>query len=247
MIVCLLVGWFTPYWQCYFYIVYGYFARIIAGPRLCPNAWLVLFVLYPVVNKYHLLENEIVPSAPKRFAQTIGLVFAIAYIVLIGYVPLAARIVSLIHISVSLLAAVTGFCVGCYTYHAIEDAHARYASFKRTVSTVGGGLIRSQHSQSSVAEDELKRSYSVEAAAMTKPSKSYDITATASKLVTRSQSSIIVPLDGRNNSFVGGNGCVMREVAHSSTENPSGVLDALANGDNNNFMAVRDFESESNV
>jgi hypothetical protein len=147
MITFLFLGWFTPYWYPYIYIVYGYFVRIIAGPKLCPNAWIVLFVLYPIVNKFHLIENEIVPSAPKRFAQCIGLLFATTYVALMAVQqPLSARIVALIHISVSLLAGVTGFCVGCYTYNL---GHTFYRNFRKTKNASLVPSVRIRPSSSS--------------------------------------------------------------------------------------------------
>ena len=122
MISFVILGIYTKYWYVYLYIVYGYFIRIISGPKFCPNAWLVLFVLSPIVQKYHLMESEIVPSAPKRFAQFIGLIFSILYCVLmyLSY-PLIARILAGIHIVLSLLAAVTSYCLGCHVYLFIES------------------------------------------------------------------------------------------------------------------------------
>jgi hypothetical protein len=128
MIVFLLVGWFTPYWQCYYLVLYGYTTRVIAGPRFCPSAWLVLFVLYPIANKYKIFQNEMVPSSPKRFAQAIGIVFSLLYVVLMNYCPLAARIISVINITVSLLAASTGYCIGCHLHHFLLSLKYRSAS-----------------------------------------------------------------------------------------------------------------------
>jgi hypothetical protein len=61
----------------YFYIVYGYIARVLAGPRLDLMAFLVLFVFRPLFVKYiPLLKDEFVPGPPRRLAQAIGLSFA---------------------------------------------------------------------------------------------------------------------------------------------------------------------------
>jgi hypothetical protein len=118
MLLCLVLEWGTGYWYGYLYILYGYFVRTLCGPRLCPNAWFVLYVLSPICNRINLLNNVLVPSAPKRFAQGIGTMFALTYVILINFSinPLFARVISIIHISVAFLAAITGFCVGCYVY-----------------------------------------------------------------------------------------------------------------------------------
>jgi hypothetical protein len=146
MIIFLLVGWFTPYWQCYYYVLYGYTMRVITGPRFCPNAWLVLFVLYPIANNYKIFTNEMVPSSPKRLAQSIGILFSLLYVVLMNYSPLAARIISIIHISVSLLAATTGFCVSCYIHHYLMSLKIH------SIPSVSGGnfLIESRKQQNKV-------------------------------------------------------------------------------------------------
>jgi hypothetical protein len=122
MILFLLIGWFTPYWECYFFVVYGYFVRILAGPRLCPTSWFELLVIYPIVNRLHLLENDIVPSAPKWFAQLGGLFFSVAYVVLMYFHKTAARVLSIIHTAICLLAATTGICIYSLVYSAFRDS-----------------------------------------------------------------------------------------------------------------------------
>ena len=101
--------------------------RIISGPRLCPNAWLVIFVFHPLTSKYQLMEDVLVAAKPKRFAQLIGLVMCILYCGLI----LVARIFAILHIFLLVLAGFTGFSLGCLIYHTTEDAFHRWRDYRQ--------------------------------------------------------------------------------------------------------------------
>eukprot|EP00752_Nemacystus_decipiens_P011601 g10302.t1 len=59
------------------YLTYGFLARCLCGPRVDPQAFLVLFVLRPLVaEKLGPLRDEFLPGAPMRFAQFVGLVLS---------------------------------------------------------------------------------------------------------------------------------------------------------------------------
>lgn len=116
MTIFLIVGWYSSYWQIIIFSLYSYFVRLISGPRLDPNCWIVLFIIYPVVNKYQLLENKLVASNPKRFTLLIGLLFSIFYVIVMVFDPLVARIVLMFHILQTIVAAIFGVCSGCFLY-----------------------------------------------------------------------------------------------------------------------------------
>eukprot|EP00808_Paulinella_micropora_P020233 g16528.t1 len=59
------------------YVVYGYGARALAGPRFDPQAHIVIFVLRPLVeDRWGLLDCKFSPGPPKQFAQSLGFVFS---------------------------------------------------------------------------------------------------------------------------------------------------------------------------
>ncbi len=77
---------------------YGVLFRVLVAPRLGP-----------------VRERE--PELPPRFAQYVGLVFAVAGIA--GYTlgaPVAGAIATGLALAAALLNAVTGFCLGCELY-----------------------------------------------------------------------------------------------------------------------------------
>jgi len=61
-----------------FLLAYGFLARVATGPTLSPMGQFATRVLVPLVGN----PQRPVPGPPKRFAQTIGLVFSIAALVL---------------------------------------------------------------------------------------------------------------------------------------------------------------------
>ena len=61
-----------------FLLAYGFLARVATGPTLSPMGQFATRVLVPLVGN----PQRSVPGPPKRFAQTIGLVFSIAALVL---------------------------------------------------------------------------------------------------------------------------------------------------------------------
>lgn len=67
----------------YILLIYGYFTRILCGPKIDPQAFFVLFVLRPIFSdKLKVIPTRFVPSPPKRFSQFIGLCFCILGITL---------------------------------------------------------------------------------------------------------------------------------------------------------------------
>jgi hypothetical protein len=91
-------------------LTYGFLARVLTGPTLSPLGQLVTRVITPRLN----FAEKIVPGAPKRFAQGIGLTFtAAASLAWLLNSPAAAfSLIGLLSIAAS-LEAFLGFCLGC--------------------------------------------------------------------------------------------------------------------------------------
>jgi hypothetical protein len=67
VIVILATGW---YWLT-IPLAYGFWARVLTGPKLSPLGWTAMNVIAP-----RLGEKVYVPGPPKRFAQGMGMVMA---------------------------------------------------------------------------------------------------------------------------------------------------------------------------
>jgi ABC-type Na+ efflux pump permease subunit len=83
---------------------YGVLFRVLVAPRLGP-----------------VRERE--PELPLRFAQSVGLVFAVAGV--LGYslgAPVLGAIATGLALAAALLNAVTGFCLGCELYLIVRRA-----------------------------------------------------------------------------------------------------------------------------
>jgi len=86
------------------YAPYGAFFRAVVAPRLGP-----------------VRERE--PEAPPRFAQLVGLVFAVVGAA--GYLlgtPVLGAVATGLALVAALLNAVTGFCLGCELYLIVRRA-----------------------------------------------------------------------------------------------------------------------------
>ncbi len=94
-------------------MVYGFLARVSSGPKASPLALVVTKVLVPKLN----LEERLVPGPPKRFAQSVGLVFSILILGLwlagLNTVPVA--LLSILSVF-AFLEAVIGYCFGCKVF-----------------------------------------------------------------------------------------------------------------------------------
>lgn len=101
------------------YLVYGFFVRTLSGPRVDPQAFLVLFVLRPLFEDYmHIGKSEFFPGTPFRFAQACGLLFSLAGTILyfIGQ-PTLSLIPFFALFLASGVASFTGFCAACAFFH----------------------------------------------------------------------------------------------------------------------------------
>ena len=68
---------FEAYWLLPL-LVYGFLARVLTGPTLSPMGLMASKVLAPRLN----LPGKLVSGPPKRFAQTIGLLFSLTALIL---------------------------------------------------------------------------------------------------------------------------------------------------------------------
>ncbi|KAG9285122.1 hypothetical protein G9A89_008469 [Geosiphon pyriformis] len=99
----------------FFYIFYGYTARVFTGPRLDPQAFLVLFVFRPLLeDKIPLFKSHYESSIPKHFAQICGMLFS-GLGTLFWFLNM--RIISLIFwillFIAAFLAGIFNYCIAC--------------------------------------------------------------------------------------------------------------------------------------
>ncbi len=92
---------------------YGFIARVLAGPRLSPLGRLATHFITPRLG----LPQRLVPGPPKRFAQTIGMLFSLTASVLWLFdLHFAATVtIGLLALAASLESFV-GVCLGCLIF-----------------------------------------------------------------------------------------------------------------------------------
>ncbi len=91
-------------------VSYGFWARVLAGPRLSPLGWAAQNLVAP-----RLGARKPVPGPPKRFAQGIGALVSTAALVLaLGFDAHVAADVLLVLLGLAAgLESMLGYCVGC--------------------------------------------------------------------------------------------------------------------------------------
>jgi len=95
-------------------LAYGFWARVLTGPKLSPLGLLVTRVVTPRLA----VEPRLVPGPPKRFAQGIGVVFTTAAVVLTygAHAWPAAKGMLVLMIAAAFLEAAFGLCLGCKVF-----------------------------------------------------------------------------------------------------------------------------------
>jgi len=95
-------------------LAYGFWARVLAGPRFSPLALLASRVVVPWLGRV----PKPVPGPPKRFAQGMGAVFSTTALILaFGFgLGAAAWAVLALLVGAALLEAAFGICVGCRVF-----------------------------------------------------------------------------------------------------------------------------------
>lgn len=107
-------------------LVYGFLARVLAGPTLSPLGQFVTRVATPALETWRgsrqdsTVSSRVVPGPPKRFAQGIGLAFtsgaALAW--LLG-APTVSVVLIVLLVGAATLESVFAVCLGCIIYNAI--------------------------------------------------------------------------------------------------------------------------------
>ena len=109
VIVTLATGW---YWLT-IPLAYGFWARVLTGPKLSPLGWTAMNVIAP-----RLGEKVYVPGPPKRFAQAMGTVMS-SLALLFGLIlgdHTAADVVLALFIPAAGLESIFGYCLGCKAF-----------------------------------------------------------------------------------------------------------------------------------
>jgi Domain of unknown function (DUF4395) len=109
VVLILLTGW---YWLLV-PLTYGFWARVLTGPRLSPLGWTAQNVIAP-----RLGPRRPVAGPPKRFAQLMGAVMSSAALVLalIAGDHTAADVVLILFLPAAGLESIVGYCVGCKVF-----------------------------------------------------------------------------------------------------------------------------------
>ena len=102
-------------WWLMLVLAYGFLARVLTGPTFSPMGLLATRVLVPWMGN----PGRHVPGPPKRFAQSVGLVFSVAALVLYFVLDsmTASRIVLSVLALFAALEAGLGFCAGCFVFN----------------------------------------------------------------------------------------------------------------------------------
>jgi uncharacterized protein DUF4395 len=108
-VVALATGWhwlLVP-------LAYGFWARVLTGPRLSPLAQLATKVVAPRLGR-----PKEVAGPPKRFAQGIGACFSVTAAVLaLGFgLQGAADVVLGLLVVAATLESVFAYCIGCHIF-----------------------------------------------------------------------------------------------------------------------------------
>ncbi len=91
-------------------LAYGFWARVLTGPKLSPLGWTAQNVIAP-----RLGAKKPVPGPPKRFAQAMGAVMSTTALVLaLGFgLHTAADVVLVLFLPAAGLESIFGYCIGC--------------------------------------------------------------------------------------------------------------------------------------
>lgn len=98
-------------------LAYGFWARVLTGPRLSPLGQLATRVIAPRLSA----SPPLVAGPPKRFAQAMGVVFSTTALILwfgAGEGAATWAVVGLL-CAAAVAESVFGFCVGCRVFGAL--------------------------------------------------------------------------------------------------------------------------------
>lgn len=111
--ICLISLEANFTWIILLIMTYGFLARVSSGPKISPLALLVTKVLVPKFN----MDEKLVPGPPKRFAQSIGLIFSTSIFILwlINFHVVSIFLLSILSIFAFLESAL-GYCFACKVF-----------------------------------------------------------------------------------------------------------------------------------
>ena len=95
-------------------LAYGFWARVLTGPKLSPLGQLVTRVVTPALGG----APKHVPGPPKRFAQGVGAAFTTAAVVLhfaLGLTGAAYAVIAVLAVF-AFLESAFAFCMGCVVF-----------------------------------------------------------------------------------------------------------------------------------
>jgi len=113
VVIMSLLTFFTGWTFLLVLLTYGFFARVLAGPKISPLGQFAVRLAGPRLKKW----EKFVPGPPKRFAQAIGLSFMIAVDVVYftsGFG--AAKWILLPLVGAASLEGFLGYCLGCAVF-----------------------------------------------------------------------------------------------------------------------------------
>ena len=113
MVLTLTIILTNVYWLI-FLLAYGFLARVLTGPKLSPMGLLATRVLVPMLGN----RKKMVAGPPKRFAQSVGLLFSVTALLMIyGFaLPDVAEGVMIVLVIFSAMESLLGFCAGCFVF-----------------------------------------------------------------------------------------------------------------------------------
>lgn len=113
MVLTLTIILTNMYWLI-FLLAYGFLARVLTGPKLSPMGLLATRVLVPMLGN----RKKMVAGPPKRFAQSIGLLFSVTALLMIyGFaLPDVAEGVMIVLVIFAAMESLLGFCAGCFVF-----------------------------------------------------------------------------------------------------------------------------------
>ncbi len=137
-VVVMGVAFLVTQWQwLLFVLAYGFWARVLTGPKLSPLGRLATQVIVPRLP----FPAKNVPGAPKRFAQGMGVAFSTGALVasLAGATPLALVLIGMLVVAAS-LEAFAGYCLGCKVFALLMRAHVIPATVCLECADISGRL-----------------------------------------------------------------------------------------------------------
>ena len=114
VVILSIIVLISGQWWLMFLIAYGFLARVATGPTLSPMGLLATRVIAP-----RIAQPRLVPGPPKRFAQTVGLIFSVTALVLhfVAGLSVAAGVVLAVLTAFAALESFLGFCAGCFVFN----------------------------------------------------------------------------------------------------------------------------------